>query len=244
MSKSDSIYREYDWVGDQLMREEWDDGDYTYQLSYVYDENGVPEGVKYSQGNTTTRYYYITNAQGDIVALRKADNTLVGTYEYDAYGKILAVKDANGSVVTSAKNIMNINPLRYRGYYYDYDSIGRVKSIYTYDSDTGSVKTSLSFTYDTENRVTGYTYNDGSGTAKTVKNTYNSNGTQKSFTNGWGDQTNTFVYDSLQRLTKKTTAHSSESSWTYSKTYQYWDGASGVSDLLFILQKVTKLSLA
>ncbi|MCI8589341.1 MAG: RHS repeat-associated core domain-containing protein, partial [Clostridiales bacterium] len=75
--------------------------------------------VKYSQGNTTTRYYYITNAQGDIVALRKADNTLAGTYEYDAYGKILAVKDANGNIVTSAKNIMNINPLRYRGYYYD-----------------------------------------------------------------------------------------------------------------------------
>ena len=47
---------------------------------------------------------------------------LVATYEYDPWGKLLAVKDADGNAITSATHAALKNPLRYRGYYYDSDT--------------------------------------------------------------------------------------------------------------------------
>ena len=44
------------------------------------------------------------------------------TYEYDPWGKLLAVKDADGNAITSSSHAAIKNPLRYRGYYYDIDS--------------------------------------------------------------------------------------------------------------------------
>ena len=38
---------------------------------------------------------------------------------YDAWGKVLSVTDANGNANTSSTFIGNVNPIRYRGYYYD-----------------------------------------------------------------------------------------------------------------------------
>ena len=43
-------------------------------------------------------------------------------YEYDAWGKVLSVTDENGSAIISATHIGNLNPFRYRGYYYDTES--------------------------------------------------------------------------------------------------------------------------
>ena len=40
-------------------------------------------------------------------------------YEYDAWGKVLSVKDANGQEITVKNHIAHINPFRYRSYYYD-----------------------------------------------------------------------------------------------------------------------------
>ena len=57
--------------------------------------------------------------QGDILGLMDANGTIVAQYTYDAWGKVLAVTDANGNAITSATHIGNINPIRYRGYYYD-----------------------------------------------------------------------------------------------------------------------------
>ena len=47
---------------------------------------------------------------------------LVATYEYDPWGKLLGVKDADGNAITSSGHAAIKNPLRYRGYYYDIDS--------------------------------------------------------------------------------------------------------------------------
>ena len=47
---------------------------------------------------------------------------LVATYEYDPWGKLLGIKDADGSAITSSSHAAIKNPLRYRGYYYDIDS--------------------------------------------------------------------------------------------------------------------------
>lgn len=44
---------------------------------------------------------------------------MVARYTYDAWGKVLSVTDANGNANTSSTFIGNVNPIRYRGYYYD-----------------------------------------------------------------------------------------------------------------------------
>jgi len=54
-------------------------------------------------------YYYITNLQGDVVRLVNAAGNTAAWYKYDPYGNATT---ASGSHAT-------INPLRYRGYYYD-----------------------------------------------------------------------------------------------------------------------------
>ena len=66
-------------------------------------------------------YYVTRNAQGDICAIyNRADNTLVGTYQYDTWGNILSITPAGST--SDPNNILQKNPFRYRGYYYDNES--------------------------------------------------------------------------------------------------------------------------
>ena len=77
-------------------------------LRIAYDANS-PMFVKY---NGTT-YQYVTNLQGDVIALLDADGTAVVEYTYDAWGNILSIGG------TLANTLGVHNPLRYRGYVYD-----------------------------------------------------------------------------------------------------------------------------
>ena len=100
----------YYYASGQLLREYViiDNGDGTadsYALDFFYDANGYPYALK--RGNSI--YYYITNLQGDVMYLVDAEGNTVASYEYDPYGNIVS---ATGSIA-------NINPLRYRGYFYD-----------------------------------------------------------------------------------------------------------------------------
>ena len=63
-----------------------------------------------------TTYYYVTNLQGDIVAILNSGGTAVVQYTYDAWGNILSI---DGSM---ADTLGQLNPLRYRGYVYDPES--------------------------------------------------------------------------------------------------------------------------
>jgi len=60
-----------------------------------------------------TRYFYVTNQQGDVTAILNNAGTPVAAYTYDAWGNILT---ATGSM---ADTLGKYNPLRYRGYVYD-----------------------------------------------------------------------------------------------------------------------------
>ena len=82
---------------------------------YIYDENGQIIGMMYDYN----RYYYIKNAQNDIVGILDSSLKQVVTYEYDSWGKIISIKDAYGNNVTSSTHIGKINPYRYRSYRYD-----------------------------------------------------------------------------------------------------------------------------
>ena len=82
----------------------------TVVLDFIYDASGKPFALKYSADGTSFQtYYYVLNLQGDVVKLIQANGHVVAQYTYDAWGYILS----------SGGNLAEINPLRYRGYYYD-----------------------------------------------------------------------------------------------------------------------------
>ena len=77
-------------------------------LEFLYDHTGV-FAVKYN--NST--YYYRKNAQNDIIALLDNSASVVVKYNYDAWGN--CVIDAS----TTNTTLANLNPFRYRSYYFD-----------------------------------------------------------------------------------------------------------------------------
>ena len=66
-----------------------------------------------------SKYYYILNVQGDVIQLVDSENYVIANYTYDAWGKVLSVTDASGNAITDTLSIANVNPIRYRGYFYD-----------------------------------------------------------------------------------------------------------------------------
>ena len=100
---------QYIYAGGKLLRETISDGTTTKTLDFNYDNVGMPYSLIYNNGTTTTTYYYITNLQGDVMYLADASGVQVAAYDYDPYGKI----------ISATGDLAEINPLRYRGYYYD-----------------------------------------------------------------------------------------------------------------------------
>ena len=67
-------------------------------------------------------YYFYKNQQGDIIEIADKDSKTIARYTYDAWGKVLGVTNAEGNAISDPTHIANINPYRYRGYYYDVDT--------------------------------------------------------------------------------------------------------------------------
>jgi len=82
--------------------------DGTNELFFSYDSTG-PMAVKYNG----TDYYYVLNAQGDVIALVNSSGSEVVSYTYGPWGELLST---GGSM---ASTLGQHNPLRYRGYVYD-----------------------------------------------------------------------------------------------------------------------------
>ena len=55
----------------------------------------------------------------DVREIFDTKGSLVARYIYDTWGNTLSVTDASGKAITDPLHIANINPIRYRGYYYD-----------------------------------------------------------------------------------------------------------------------------
>ena len=115
----------YTTLSGKVMRQQWEtrnSDDTVYQamqsLEFVYDDGNQPFAMIYKHGQTTELYYYVLNAQGDVIALLNSAGSLVASYNYGAWGNY-SVHDDKGAKITKASFIGHINPLRYRGYYYD-----------------------------------------------------------------------------------------------------------------------------
>ena len=74
-------------------------------------------GFTYNKDGKASSYIYRRNLQGDIIGIYDSLGNEVGGYAYDAYGKCYVKYKDNSS--EEEKTILNTNPFRYRGYYYD-----------------------------------------------------------------------------------------------------------------------------
>jgi len=151
-----------------------------YLLQFTYDESGAPVSMRYiecmNRNLTDYRvdqtYYYVKNLQGDVVALTNAAGSVVATYTYDAWG--------NQTVGWSSGQewVAEMNPFRYRGYFYDtetgfyylnsryYDpEVGRFLNADTYINPTGEMIGYNMYAYCVKNPVN---WVDHSGTVPAV----------------------------------------------------------------------------
>ena len=85
----------------------------THNVTFMYDENGEAFGFNYN-GND---YYYVRNAQNDVIFISNSDNIGVVMYQYDAWGNMTACYDTSDDGMLSI-----INPYTYRGYYYEFET--------------------------------------------------------------------------------------------------------------------------
>ena len=96
-----------------------------FRNEILYIDNAI--GLGYNKYNGQ-KYVYRKNLQGDIVAILDECGCTRGTYEYDAWGKI---------IWQGGSELLTINPFRYRGYYYDEETgLYYLNSRY-YDPETG-----------------------------------------------------------------------------------------------------------
>ena len=109
----DGVRHNYTYASGQLLRETYTDDGTEYTLDFLYDQSGRPYMLYLTtvnaDGTFAVPFYYLLNLQGDVLYLVNASGEPVAQYKYDPYGAILS---ASGSLA-------NVNPLRYRGYYYD-----------------------------------------------------------------------------------------------------------------------------
>ena len=89
----------------RLVSQAWTSGSTNHVMDFAYDNTGKPYAVKYDN----QIYYYVLNFQGGVIAIVTTWGAVYGTYTYDAWGNVIA----------QSGSIASINPIRYRGYYYD-----------------------------------------------------------------------------------------------------------------------------
>ncbi|AOR23440.1 RHS repeat-associated core domain-containing protein [Clostridium taeniosporum] len=113
------ITTNYHLVGDKVTYE--DNG--IDKIYYTYDASGQLVSMNITSSETSDingEYYYIRNAQGDIIGLFDGTETQIASYSYDSWGKLISIKDGSGVDITNdTESIGYKNPYRYRGYRYD-----------------------------------------------------------------------------------------------------------------------------
>ena len=98
----------YTTLSGKVMRQQWG----SKSLEFVYDDGNQPFAMIYKHGSEAELYYYLVNAQGDVAAILDSSGTMVASYNYNAWGSCTVYNSSDAA-------IGDLNPLRYRGYYYD-----------------------------------------------------------------------------------------------------------------------------
>lgn len=128
--RQDTSYTSYFTVDGILYGEKtstFDGSGDTYYIHYFYDDNENIYGFSYNG----SKYYYQFNLQGDVTGIYDSNGQLVVEYKYDAWGKVLSITG------TLASTIGQVNPIRYRSYYYDNETGFYYLNSRYYDPETG-----------------------------------------------------------------------------------------------------------
>ncbi len=113
-------------VGNTTTYYTWEDGNLIHQtdgvtsLHFWYGENGA-EAFTYITGNTSETYYYVKDALGNVIGIYDDTGDMLVRYDYDAWGRLRATWYKNDDYAAYSY-IGNINPIRYKGYFYDRDT--------------------------------------------------------------------------------------------------------------------------
>ena len=110
LASTETVTHEYLTQSGKVVRETITTSMDTTTLDFFYDESGRPFAFNYTpEGSTPNTYYYILNLQGDVVQIIDANGVMQAEYVYSPWGEIISAEG----------DLAEINPLRYRGYYYD-----------------------------------------------------------------------------------------------------------------------------
>ena len=88
---------------------------------FYYEADGTLTALEYN-GEI---YYYVHDGIGNIIGLVDKNGSVAARYRYDGWGNIEGIIGINGSfddVSADPTHIANINPFRYKDYYYDTES--------------------------------------------------------------------------------------------------------------------------
>ncbi len=111
------IKHTYVFEGSKILSEAYGD----VLLVYLYDENDAPIGLLYRESSYAEEvfdeYYFTKNLQGDIIGIYDGTGKIVVEYRYDAWGKLHSY-----GYYPEGEYIAEINPFRYRGYYFDQET--------------------------------------------------------------------------------------------------------------------------
>ena len=106
---SGGIKVKYYYDGSKLLGEDYSNG---IKLRYMYDLMGIA-GVRYiASDGSIIDYDYAKDGQGNIVAVIK-DGVIITEYFYDAWG------NTKVNILNNSDPFATLNPIRWRGHYYD-----------------------------------------------------------------------------------------------------------------------------
>ena len=117
----------YYWVGDRLQYIATGDD----LIVFLYDDKGTPYGMFTVLDGVQQYFFYLYNAQGDVIAIIDDYAERVVNYEYSAWGELLSVTGSKADTVGV------LNPFRYRGYCYDTETGLYLTGTRYYDPEIG-----------------------------------------------------------------------------------------------------------
>ena len=106
----------YETDGGLILCQKTGTGSSAVCVYFFYDASGKAYAMEYNGD----MYYYLRNGQGDVIGIIDDTGAVVARYTYDPWGKPLSVTDGAGNTIAAnATHVANVNPFRYRGYFYD-----------------------------------------------------------------------------------------------------------------------------
>lgn len=175
-----------------------------HQIRYTYNEDGNLSKVSYpttKDGIQSLSYIYDENGwlqeiKGELYSKGQTTEKVLRSYTYDAYGKVKEIKDYRNLLKDSDQAVQKV---------YTYDSFDRVKEMTYTDLETGKVMESYQYSYDKNSNII----------EKIAINNYPKEDSDKV------NETKSYTYDTLGRLTKTVTTDHSKDDKTKTVTYTY-----------------------